>query len=279
MVAWPVVVGTTLVGLTYLLHAVVYGLTSTSWNTAPSALCRVLCTASLGFVGISNSFLGALGARVPDDGDLDKPAFQQSLAGSQSQETTSPESPASTSSTDTVPVPPVSSPTPESSDRRSHRQGIAASPRSEGGAASGRSAVGGLGLARIVTVSGRGTLTLGELAMEQFRRQAMELREEWEDEERYVRRNVGRVIVNQSSRPTISGVQKSTASARNRFRMRSLARLQEAARLESMASEIAAKLLAAGVDLSHVPGDASLTPGASDQGPRVGGDAAAPGNL
>ncbi|PIL95947.1 KRUF family protein, partial [Toxoplasma gondii COUG] len=59
--------------------------------------------------------------------------------------------------------------------------------------------------------------------------------------------------------------------------MRSLARLQEAARLESMASEIAAKLLAAGVDLSHVPGDASLTPGASDQGPRVGGDAAAPG--
>ncbi|EPT24523.1 KRUF family protein [Toxoplasma gondii ME49] len=52
---------------------------------------------------------------------------------------------------------------------------------------------------------------------------------------------------------------------------------KEAARLESMASEIAAKLLAAGVDLSHVPGDASLTPGASDQGPRVGGDAAAPG--
>nr|PIL97141.1 KRUF family protein [Toxoplasma gondii COUG] len=117
MVARPVVVRTTLVGLTYLLHAVVYGLTSTRWNAAPSALCRVLCTASLGFVGISNSFLGALGARVPDDGDLDKPAFQQSLAGSQSQETTSPESPASTSSTDSVPVPPVSSPTPESSDR------------------------------------------------------------------------------------------------------------------------------------------------------------------
>ncbi|KEP61120.1 UNVERIFIED_CONTAM: KRUF family protein [Hammondia hammondi] len=233
----------------------------------------------------------ALAAHVPDDGNLDNPDSPQLLADDQNQQATPAQLFASRSSTEAesnntteaalapnpgVPTPGVPRSTHESRDPGSHQQGAAASPRPEGGAASGSSAVGGLGLARMVTVSGRGSLTFGQLAMEQFRTQATQLRQQWEAEDRYVRQSVGRTIVSQSCRPTQARVRQWEVRSRERFHIRSSTRLRAAARLESMADEIAAKLLAAGVETSRVRGDAAPTPGASDQGSRFGGGTTAP---
>ncbi|KEP60830.1 UNVERIFIED_CONTAM: KRUF family protein [Hammondia hammondi] len=235
---------------------------------------------------LTGSFLGALSARAPGDGDLEYQDRDQELAGSQIQEDPQPASLATRSSTEartSAIQEPVAAPRPaepaqgSSSLTGSLRQGPPAAPRGERVSGLSRHVPSCLGIARTVAVSGRGNLTLGELAMEGFRRAAKQLREEWESEDRYVKQSVGRIIVGGSVLPTASQVKHLERAARDRFTIRASARLRQADLLDQMAADVAAQLQAAGVELSSSGGAVSPQPGTSDEASGTGDDANAPG--
>ncbi|KYK62308.1 KRUF family protein, partial [Toxoplasma gondii TgCatPRC2] len=210
MVAVLFVAGPALAAFACSLELVTYSRTSTKGIAAARALSQTVCVGTLLCVGISGSFVGALGARVPGDGPA-KPDIDQPLDDSQNREEWQVEFVATGGPG--VSLEGDSSSTGESRGPDSRPQIPAATSGAESGSGPAGGTRSGLGLARKITVPGRGDLPYGQLAMEGFRRRAQQLREQWEDEDRYMKQTVGRAIVSQSGLPTQQQVQHWKASA------------------------------------------------------------------
>ncbi|EPR59217.1 KRUF family protein [Toxoplasma gondii GT1] len=295
MVAVLFAAGTALATFTCSLELVIYKRTSTNWIPTARALSQNVCVGTLLCVGIAGSFVGVLGARGPHDDDHTKTDTRHhQVTGSESHEETLEELPASRTPTGTgsdgtpeeaaapkhaVPVQGVSSPGRQSHYRGSRREGAAGIFRRETGSASASDAAENVGLAHMVSMPGRGEVPYGWLAIELLRKEASQLRALWGNEKRFVQQSVGRTIVGKSSRFTSSQVKSLVVHAKNRYRMRSTARLQAAAKLESTAEDVAAKLQAAGVELPPSTGYSTLPPAPSYQDSRAGTDASAPGTA
>ncbi|KEP60440.1 UNVERIFIED_CONTAM: KRUF family protein [Hammondia hammondi] len=295
MVALLFAAGTALAAFTCSLELVIYKRTSTNWIPTASALSQTLSKSTVLCVGIAGSFVGVLGARGPHDDDhTETDTRHHQVTGSESHEETLGELPASRPPTGTgsddipeeaaapvapIPVQGVSSPGRELRDRGRRRQGAAAIFRQETRSGSASAAAESVGLAHMVSVPGRGEVPYGWLAIQLLREEASQLRALWENEDRFVQQSVGRTLVSKSVRSTSSQVQRLMVNARNRYRMRSTARLQAAAKMESTAADVAAKLQAAGVEIPPSAGDSTLPPAPSDQDSRAGTDASAPGTA
>ncbi|KFH06416.1 KRUF family protein [Toxoplasma gondii VAND] len=276
MVAVLFVAGPALAAFACSLELVTYSRTSTKGIAAARALSQTVCVGTLLCVGISGSFVGALGARVPGDGPA-KPDIDQPLDDSQNREEWQVEFVATGGPG--VSLEGDSSSTGESRGPDSRPQIPAATSGAESGSGPAGGTRSGLGLARKITVPGRGDLPYGQLAMEGFRRRAQQLREQWEDEDRYLKQTVGRAIVSQSGLPTQQQVQHWKASASYRYQRRYRIRMREAATLESMAEEISVKLKAAGVDIPSSDGHPSPPSRTRDQASSTGSDAIPPGTA
>ncbi|PIL96054.1 KRUF family protein [Toxoplasma gondii COUG] len=276
MVAVLFVAGPALAAFACSLELVTYSRTSTKGIAAARALSQTVCVGTLLCVGISGSFVGALGARVPGDGPA-KPDIDQPLDDSQNREEWQVEFVATGGPG--VSLEGDSSSMGESRGPDSRPQIPAATSGAESGSGPAGGTRSGLGLARKITVPGRGDLPYGQLAMEGFRRRAQQLREQWEDEDRYMKQTVGRAIVSQSGLPTQQQVQHWKASASYRYQRRYRIRMREAATLESMAEEISVKLKAAGVDIPSSDGHPSPPSRTRDQASSTGSDAIPPGTA
>nr|CEL68623.1 TPA: hypothetical protein BN1204_043740 [Neospora caninum Liverpool] len=141
------------------------------------------------------------------------------------------------------------------------------------------SAPAGLGIARTVAIPGHGTVTYGELAVEELRKKALRLRQHWSNKETFVGESVGRVLVTQTYPANEKQIKAREGAAVRRFRARTHARLRQAAILETKANRIMARLREAGVEPSSSGGDRSPQPGTSDQAHTTTGDESAPGTA
>ncbi|RQX68940.1 KRUF family protein, partial [Toxoplasma gondii CAST] len=119
------------------------------------------------------------------------------------------------------------------------------------------SAPGGLGLARTVSLEGRGEVTFGQLAIEKLRRDAKTLQEEWGCKDVYVKMAVGRRVLKRCAAVTRSQITRMAIEARHKYEIRSPAQLRQAAELEALANRVAAMLEAAGVDVSGSGGSSA----------------------
>ncbi|KEP61261.1 UNVERIFIED_CONTAM: KRUF family protein [Hammondia hammondi] len=136
------------------------------------------------------------------------------------------------------------------------------------------SAPGGLGLARTVSLEGRGEVTYGQLAIEKLRRDAKDIRDEWGDEETYVKIRLGRRMMTQ--RASGADLQTWRWAAVSRYRLRSAARLGQASDLEALANRVGTMLEAAGVDVSGSGGDSVSRPETTEGASRTDGDGLTP---
>ncbi|KYF44893.1 KRUF family protein [Toxoplasma gondii ARI] len=237
-----------------------------SWLPTAWVFTRHLRAAAVVFLRFTDSVLRARAAHVPGDDHSDKRGSPyHATAGSESEEETrvSPEAPAQA----------PSSSAPESADSRSHRHGATDAPSGSTAAGLGCSEADQFGVASTVNLAGLGDVTYGVVALQQLRRQATALRQEWTNENTFVKMSVGRRCVDQPALPTVEQIRRWSTLSRKRFRARFPTRLREADHLETLANDVVKALENAGVSVPHDAEHSSSQPGTDDQTLTSGGDA------
>ncbi|KEP61262.1 UNVERIFIED_CONTAM: KRUF family protein [Hammondia hammondi] len=268
------------------------------WNRAN--LCRIrvaldlfrsLWAPSSTFLFHDELYLRAFAARAPGDDDSDKEdrarhplaVSERELEAAQALVALSSRSAIATSETQeetaasAAAAPPGGrGPTPGATDisPRSSRPAAKRKPVKDSGIKS--SAPGGLGLARTVSLEGRGEVTYGQLAIEKLRRDAKDIREEWGCKDMYVKMIVGRRVLKKCAAVTRSQVTRMATEARNKHDRRSHAQLRQASELEALANRVATMLEAAGVDVSGSGGDSVSRPETTEGASRTDGDGLTP---
>ncbi|KEP61465.1 UNVERIFIED_CONTAM: KRUF family protein [Hammondia hammondi] len=260
------VVGTALAGGTCFFEQDVENPLITSWLPTEWVHTRHLCAAAVVFLRFTDSVLGARAVHVPGDDHSDK-------LGSPHHATAGSESPEETRASPEAPAQAPSSSAPESTDPRSRRHGATVAPSGGTDAGSERSEAEQFGVASTVNIAGLGDMTYGVVAIQQLRRQATALREEWTNEDAFVEMSVGRRCVDQPALPTVEQIRRWLSLSKKRFRARCPMRLREATHLETLANDVVQALENAGVSVPHDAEQRPSQPGTSDQTLTSGGDA------